>query len=106
MTAQDLSNACTLLRDTGAGASGWALEVPHGVAVQTVVGTPMHPAGQGPSDACPSHKPHPVIPRPDSAPIKGNGVSTGLPRKHEICPSRSMIDVTRGAIPTNEAGKD
>ena len=62
MTAQDLATACTLLRDTGAGSSGWALEVPHGVAVQTVVGAPMHPAGHGPSDVCPCKKPHPVIP--------------------------------------------
>ncbi len=41
MTAQELSKACRLLRDTGADADGWFLEAPDGLVVQTVVGTPM-----------------------------------------------------------------
>ena len=83
-----LACACTLLRDT-AGDSGWALEVPHGVSVQTVVGTPMHPAGPGPSDAFPSQKPHPVIPRPD-----GSGTDQrkwGLARKFYKLRSRRLM---------------
>jgi hypothetical protein len=37
MTAQELSSACTLIRDT----TGWALEIPDDIEVRTIVGTPM-----------------------------------------------------------------
>ena len=57
------------------------------------------------TNGCPFQKPHPVIPRPDRAHIKGNGEFTGPLTKHEICRRRSVIAVARGPKATNEVAR-